>query len=118
MNHSIKKSDDFCNNLSESKRTKVGGWRDKKELKRDKNGSKIRKIRRVRNHVRVPRHVHRTASLGAMVIGAIGALAQAPTVGALVQALLLGEIAQALPDGEHAQNPTVTMDKCVVTILV
>ena len=103
---------------SESKRTKCGGWRDKKELKRDKNGSKIRKIRRVRNHVRVPRHVRQTASLGAMVLGAIGALAQALTAGALVQALLLGEPAQAPPDGEAAQNRIVVLHKFAVTALV
>ena len=98
---------------SESKRTKCGGWKDKKELKRDKNGSKIRKIRRVRNHVRVPRHVRQTASLGAMVLGAVGAHVQALTAGALVQALQLGEPAQAPLLGEAALNLIAMLDTIV-----
>ena len=72
----------------------------------------------VRNHVRVPRHVRQTASLGTIVLGAVGAHAQALPDGAHVPALLLGEPAPAPLLGVAALNLIVQADKPVKTALV
>ena len=72
----------------------------------------------VRNHVRVPRHVRQTASLGAMVIGAVGAHAQALTAGVLVQVLQLGAPVQAPTAGVAALNLIVVLEKVVAMVLV